>query len=258
MSSESTRAPEGAPAREPPASAGRPRALPRTPHAGAARVARRRVAQPHHRQSQPQRGRHRRAHSRRGRRAAQPQARVTAALTRQEGPRRRTRRHASLLIAHAVNKTGRREILSIDVGEPTWRRSGPTSCAACQARRGRRPARHLRRARRAEGRDRQGARMRLAALHRALLTNYLGNARRDHHGLLGRRDRLSFNADSRAGARRAICGRGASPWGIRSVRRDGLGRPPSAPNDALEPVLPWCADLLFTDRKKSPGRVGLF
>ena len=75
----------------------------------------------------------------------------------------------ALVIAHGVHETGRREILSIDVGEAEteafWtdvpQRPG-------QARPGRRPAGDLRRPRRAEGGDRQGPGLRLAALHRPL------------------------------------------------------------------------------------------
>ena len=75
----------------------------------------------------------------------------------------------ALVIAHGVHETGRREILSIDVGEAEteafWTEflRGPG-----RARPGRRPARDQRRARRAEGRDREGPRLRLAALHRPL------------------------------------------------------------------------------------------
>ena len=50
-----------------------------------------------------------------------------------------------------------------------------------QARPGRRPTRDQRRARRAEGRDRQGPGPRLATLHRRLLRDCLGHARKDQH-----------------------------------------------------------------------------
>ena len=73
------------------------------------------------------------------------------------------------MIAHGVHETGRREILvhrcrrGRDRGVLDRLPARPG-----QARPGRRPARHHRRARRAEGRDREGPRLRLAALHRAL------------------------------------------------------------------------------------------
>ena len=75
----------------------------------------------------------------------------------------------ALVIAHGVHETGRREILV------HRRRRGRdrgvldrVPARPGRARPGRRPAGHLRRARRAEGGDREGPRLRLAALHRPL------------------------------------------------------------------------------------------
>jgi putative transposase len=65
----------------------------------------------------------------------------------------------ALVIAHGIHETGRREILSINVGEAETETFWTEFL---------RPAGHLRRPRRLEGGDRQGPRLQLAALHRPL------------------------------------------------------------------------------------------
>ena len=78
-------------------------------------------------------------------------------------------RHKALVVAYGVHETGRREVIGIDVGEAEteafWREflrspAGP--------RPGRRAALRLRRPRGPQERDRQGARLPLAAVHGAL------------------------------------------------------------------------------------------
>jgi hypothetical protein len=75
----------------------------------------------------------------------------------------------ALVIAHGVHETGRREILGLDVGEAETEAFWTDFLRGLsRARPDRRAARHLRCPRRPEGRDREGAGLRLAALHRAL------------------------------------------------------------------------------------------
>ena len=75
----------------------------------------------------------------------------------------------ALVVAHGVHETGRREILSIDVGEAETEAFWTDFLRGLvKPRPGRRPARDLRRPRRLEGGDREGPGLQLAALHRAL------------------------------------------------------------------------------------------
>ena len=118
----------------------------------------------------------------------------------------------ALVIAHGVHETGRREILSIDVGEAEteafWTEflrglvaRGLVGVQLAISRRPRRP----------EGRDRQGPRLRLAALHRALPPRLPRPRPQGPARAAGALIRPIFNADSqRAGARPAL-GSGRAP-----------------------------------------------
>jgi putative transposase len=103
-------------------------------------------------------------------------------------------------MAHGVHETGRREILSIDVGEAETEGFGVPPRAR-QARPGRRPAGHLRRPRPAKAAIAKvlGCSWQRCTVH--FLRDCLGHARKDQHGLLAALIRPVFNADSLAQAR---------------------------------------------------------
>ena len=103
----------------------------------------------------------------------------------------------ALVVAHGVHETGRREILSIDVGEAEteafWTDflRGLVSRGLVGV-----AARDLRRPRRLEGGDREGPRLRWQRCTVHFLRDCLGHARKDQHGLLAALIRPIFNAET--------------------------------------------------------------
>jgi putative transposase len=113
-------------------------------------------------------------------------------------------RSKALVIAYAVHETGRREVIGLTWARSSRSRSG-SSCGATSAAAPCRPcASGSPTNTRASQRDREGARLALAALHRPLRRNIHQHCRPSQRGLASAALREIFNADGRAQARERL------------------------------------------------------
>ena len=128
-------------------------------------------------------------------------------------------RQKCLVIAYAVHESGRREVIGLDVGEAEteafWREF---LRVAAGPRPDRRPAVRLRLPRGPEGRDRPGARLPVAALHRALPAQHARALRQEPAADDLRRDPRHLRRRLTARRRASGSPRSSSAWS-RSRRR---------------------------------------